>query len=174
MHKYFYSSSFFQPRFILLENLSKKFQLPSNKNEYLLHAEGEKRELFFRRNKIFFYGKTQREFSYLTSEASLVSEFKLSFAIKKDFVSSKKKFTFFTFSMQQILIKGRFWNETFWLISIHNALSKMPLHRCLSLFWNFFGSLPFIKKLKETGVKWGHSWKKRRKFSGLLQQLLNP
>ena len=59
-------------------------------NEYLLHAEGEKRELFFRRNKIFFYGKTQREFSYLTSEASLVSEFKLSFAIKKDFVESKK------------------------------------------------------------------------------------
>ena len=55
-----------------------------------MHAEGEKRELFFRRNKIFFYGKTQREFSYLTSEASLVSEFKLSFAIKKDFVESKK------------------------------------------------------------------------------------
>ena len=57
--------------------------------EYLLHAEGEKRELFFRRNKIFFYGKTQREFSYLTSEASLVSEFKLSFAEKK-IVESKK------------------------------------------------------------------------------------
>ena len=47
-------------------------------------------ELTFERNKIFFYGKTQREFSYLTSEASLVSEFKLSFAIKKDFVESKK------------------------------------------------------------------------------------
>ena len=27
------------------------------RNEYLLHAEGEKRELFFRRNKIFFMAK---------------------------------------------------------------------------------------------------------------------
>ena len=37
-------------------------------------------ELTFERNKICFYGKTQREFTYLTSEASLLSEFKLSFA----------------------------------------------------------------------------------------------
>ena len=80
-----------------MEELPKTGMYGGNKNkewkantEYLLHAEGEKRELFFRRNKIFFYGKTQREFSYLTSEASLVSEFKLSFAIKKDFVESKK------------------------------------------------------------------------------------
>ena len=71
--------------------------------EYLLHAEGEKRELFFRRNKIFFYGKTQREFSYLTSEASLVSEFKLSFAIKK-ILLSQKKFTLNTFSMQHVAL----------------------------------------------------------------------
>ena len=38
MHKYFYSSSFFQPRFILLENLSKKFQLPSNKKYHFFWA----------------------------------------------------------------------------------------------------------------------------------------
>ena len=41
--------------------------------------------------KLFFYAEIQRKFTYLTSEASSIIEFKFNFGILiKDFIESKK------------------------------------------------------------------------------------
>ena len=42
-------------------------------NGYLLYGKRLKREICFRRNEILFYAEIQRKFTYLTSEASLIS-----------------------------------------------------------------------------------------------------
>ena len=39
-------------------------------NEYLMYGRGVKHQNFFKRSKIFFNAKNQREFTLVTSEAS--------------------------------------------------------------------------------------------------------
>ena len=54
-------------------------------NEYLLYGRGLKNGKIFKRSKIFFNAKNQREFTQVTSEASFFSKLKLIFGIIKRF-----------------------------------------------------------------------------------------